>query len=200
MTSDNINAFSFRIAAHHSTPRSSPGVDIANRLMAAYARMSYRFGHAILTSAALSLSLALMSCQSEAQKANQALVQQNEQTLEAQQREIEALKAGQSYAAPAPPPGSCDNAVMNRALAQGSEKFTAGDYSKAVDYYKDALSACPGSARAELNIGRAYEAMGDRAQARSHYQAAASSTDPNEANAAAQARDAMTSLEHMASP
>src|SRR5579885_3635007 len=125
-------------------------------------------------------ALAAASCQSAALQANQTQIEQ-------QQGEIATLKAQQSYATPMPPPGSCDRDVMAKATRQGGEKYASGDYSKALGYYQDALSACPGDARAELNVGRAYEALNDREHALDYYQRAASSGDPAEKDAETEA-------------
>ena len=70
----------------------------------------------------------------------------------------------------------------------------AGDFPGALGYYHDALAACPGNARAELNLGRAYEALNDKGQALAHYQSAASSTDPGESAAETEAHHAIGHL------
>ncbi len=132
-------------------------------------------------------ALAAASCQSAALQANQTQIEQQQEQIEQMQREIATLKAQQSYATPMPPPGSCDRDVMAKATRQGGEKYASGDYSKALGYYQDALSACPGDARAELNVGRAYEALNDREHALDYYQRAASSGDPAEKDAETEA-------------
>jgi tetratricopeptide (TPR) repeat protein len=83
---------------------------------------------------------------------------------------------------------------MAQATRQGGDKFAAGDFPGALGYYQDALAACPGNARAELNLGRAYEALNDKGQAMAHYQSAASSTDPGESAAETEAHNAIDRL------
>lgn len=139
-------------------------------------------------------ALIAASCDSAALKANQETVQQNQQEIERMQHEIEDLKSQQTGRTPQPPPGSCDRDVFARATRQGGEKYASGDFSKALGYYQDALAACPGNARAELNVGRAYEAMSDRQQALNYYQQAASSGDPDEKGAEAEAHTAVDRL------
>jgi tetratricopeptide (TPR) repeat protein len=145
--------------------------------------------------ALVSLGLALLaaSCDSAVQKQNEAQVQQNQQQIEQMQHEIAALKAQQSYQPP-PPPGSCDRGVMTKAARQGGQKYADGDFSRALGYYQDSLAACPGNPRAELNLGRTYEALKDRQQAILHYQRAASSTDPGEQAAITEAKAALNRL------
>jgi len=83
---------------------------------------------------------------------------------------------------------------MTQATRQGGDKFAAGDFPGALGYYQDALAACPGNPRAELNVGRAYEALNDKGQALAHYQNAASSSDPAESAAETDAHSAMDRL------
>jgi len=140
------------------------------------------------------LVLSAAACESAALKANQEQVQQNQQQLEQQAKEIAELKSQQGYQTPPPAPGSCDRDVMTRATHDGGDNYASGDFSKALGYYQDALTACPGNARAELNVGRAYEALNDRQQALTHYQQAASSGDPGDAAAVQEAHTAVERL------
>ncbi|HVA41251.1 MAG TPA: tetratricopeptide repeat protein, partial [Candidatus Binataceae bacterium] len=102
-----------------------------------------------------------------------------------------------SYPTTAPPPGSCDKAVMQVATRHGGERLAASEFTKALGYYQDAVTACPTSAQAQLNVARAYEALGDRDQAMEYYkravQAAPSDHDANPA-VAEQARQALARL------
>jgi tetratricopeptide (TPR) repeat protein len=134
---------------------------------------------------------------------NDALMKANQQQLAEQQAELDQLK--QEVAAlqtpppahnyPSPPPGSCDLNIMREATRNGGQRFAAGDFSGALGYYQDALTACPKSAQANLNLARAYEAIGDRAQALSHYRAAANAGGSDaDANAVSDARAALTRL------
>jgi tetratricopeptide (TPR) repeat protein len=139
------------------------------------------------------VALTLAACQSAALQANQAQVEQQQKQIEQMQEQIEEIKA-QNGAHTSAPSGSCDQDVMAQATRQGGDKFAAGDFPGALGYYQDALAACPGNPRAELNLGRAYEALNDKGQAMAHYQSAASSTDPAESAAETEAHNAMGRL------
>jgi tetratricopeptide (TPR) repeat protein len=134
---------------------------------------------------------------------NDALLKENQQQLENQQTQLDQLKRevaalqtqhpGYNY--PSLPPGACDANIMREATRKGGERFAASDFSGALGYYEDALTACPKSAQANLNLARAYEAIGDRAQAISHYLTAANAGGSNtDAEAVRQARAALTRL------
>jgi tetratricopeptide (TPR) repeat protein len=134
---------------------------------------------------------------------NDALLQANQQQLENQQTELDQLKQQvASLQTPHPAfnyaslaPGSCDAKIMREATLKGGERFAADDFSAALGYYQDALTACPKSAQANLNLARAYEAVGDRAQALSHYRIAANAGGSDaDAEAVRQARAALTRL------
>lgn len=134
---------------------------------------------------------------------NEGLMKANQQQLEKQQAELNQLKQevatlqsqppSSSY--PSPPPGLCDLNIMREATRKGEQRFGAGDFSGALGYYQDALTACPKSAQANLNLARAYEALGDRGQALSHYRAAANASGSDaDAKAVSDARAALTRL------
>ena len=137
------------------------------------------------------VTLTLMACQSAALQANQAQVEQQQKQIEQMQQQIEEIKAQNTSHTSPPASGSCDHDVMSQATRQGGDKFSAGDFPGALGYYQDALAACPGNAHAELNVGRAYEALNDKGQAMAHYQSAASSTDPGESAAETEAHNAI---------
>lgn len=122
---------------------------------------------------ALSASLLLLpGCGNEAIEANQRQVQANQEQIEQMQKQLVAMKEQQNYGAnlPAPgTPGTCDKTVMEKATRRGGDAFASGDLSKALGYYQDALTACPGNAKAELNVARTYEGLGDRPAAIEHY-------------------------------
>jgi tetratricopeptide (TPR) repeat protein len=142
---------------------------------------------------AIALAAALSGCLESEIEENNRLIQQQQAQLENLQKEIDALKA-QQYT-PTPPPGStCDKAVMATATQRGGERFAAGDFKRALGYYQDALTACPGDARAEVNLARTYEAQGKRTDAVAHYRQAASSTDSAESDAQKEARTALQRL------
>ena len=134
---------------------------------------------------------------------NDTLLKANQQQLERQQGELNQLR--QEVAAlqtqrpvdnyPSPPPGSCDTNIMREATRKGGERFAASDFGAALSYYQDALTACPTSAQANVNLARAYEAVGDRAEAMSHYRSAANASGAGaDAEAARAARAALSRL------
>jgi len=134
---------------------------------------------------------------------NDALLKANQQQLENQQAQLDQLKQQVSalqtqhpaYNYSSQTPGSCDTTIMREATRKGGERFAANDFSSALGYYQDALTACPKSAQANLNLGRAYEAVGDRAQAVTHYRIAASTSGADaDPEAVRQARAALTRL------
>ena len=118
-------------------------------------------------------------------------IKQNQQQLDQQKAELDQLKqqvadltaARQPYSTTAPPPGSCDKDVMQVATRHGGERFAASEFNKALGYYQDAVTACPTSAQAELNVARAYEALGDRGEAMEYYKRAIKSA-PSDHDAA----------------
>lgn len=132
-------------------------------------------------------------------------IKQSQQQLDQQKAELDQLKqqvadlqaARQSYSTTAPPPGSCDKAVMQVATRHGGERLAASEFTKALGYYQDAVTACPTSAQALLNVARAYEALGDREHAVVYYrravQAAPADHDANSA-VAEQAQQALARL------
>ncbi len=137
-------------------------------------------------------------CMGDEIAATKLLVEQQQEQLEHQQQEIEALKANQSqgYApgAAASSPGGCDKGVETAASQRGGDRFAAGDFSKALGYYQDALSACGTDARAEVNVARTYEALGNKVAAINHYRKAA---DNNSAVVSDATEEARAALERM---
>jgi tetratricopeptide (TPR) repeat protein len=131
-----------------------------------------------------------------------AQIQENRRQLEQQRTELDQLKRevaelNARTTAPPPvvaPPGTCDKTVEHAATKKGGERFAAGEFGTALGYYQDALTACPGSAQAELNIAHTYEALGDSTNAIAHYRIAAKGRGEGGADAAKQARDALTRL------
>ena len=129
-------------------------------------------------------------------------IKQNQQQLDQQKAELDQLKqqvadlqaARQPYSTTAPPPGSCDKAVMQEATRRGGERLAASEFSKALGYYQDAVTACPTSAQAQLNVAHAYEAMGQRDQAITYYKRAVQSAPSADAAVAEQARQALARL------
>lgn len=158
-------------------------------------RRTTRF--APILAAASAIVAGSAGCLGEALEQNRRYVEQLQAQIDKQAREIQELRAQLAAAPPppaAPPPGACDVAVMQLATTRGGESFAQADFQRALGYYQDALTACPGNARAELNVARTYEALGDRSLAIVHYRRAAQATDANDAAAAAEARDELKRL------
>ncbi len=137
-------------------------------------------------------------CMGDQIDATKLLVQQQQEQLEHQQQEIEALKANQNLSytpgAAASSPGGCDKGVETAASQRGGDRFAAGDFSKALGYYQDALSACRTDPRAEVNVARTYEALGNKVAAVNHYRKAA---DNNSAVVSDASEEARLALERM---
>jgi tetratricopeptide (TPR) repeat protein len=123
---------------------------------------------------AIAMAFCAAGCLSEEIKQNQQQLDQQKAELDQLEQQVAQLKAAQqtSYPTTGTPPGSCDKAVMQVATRHGGERFAASEFTKALGYYQDAVTACPTSARAQLNVARAYEALGDRDQAKDYYRRA----------------------------
>jgi tetratricopeptide (TPR) repeat protein len=140
-------------------------------------------------------------CGSDQIEATNKLVQQQQEQIEKQQQEIEAIKASQNQgytpgaATPASVPGGCDKQVEQVATQRGGDKFAAGDYTKALGYYQDAQTACPGDDRANVNVARTYEALGNNAQAIKYYRKAADTPGATETDAEDEAKAALLRLQ-----
>ncbi len=145
---------------------------------------------------AIVLAVTAAGCLSDAIKENQRQLDQQKAELEQLKQQVADLKAAQqpSYPTTAPPPGACDKAVMQAATRHGGERFAASEFSKALGYYQDAVSACPTSAQAQLNVARAYEALGKRDQAINYYQRAIQAAPSDGAAVGEQARRALARL------
>jgi tetratricopeptide (TPR) repeat protein len=147
------------------------------------------------------LALAEFGCGSDQAAATQQLVQQQQSQIERQQQEIESIQASQNQnqgytpGAATPGPGGCDKAVETLASQRGGDRFAAGDFAKALGYYQDALTACPKDDRAEVNVARTYEAMGNKVAAINHYRVAADSSGPTVSDASDEAKEALLRLQ-----
>ncbi len=140
---------------------------------------------------AIGLSAAAGGCAGAQLEEMQRQVEAQKAQIDSQAREIAEMRAlQQSAATTMPPPGSCDEAVMRKALAHGDDQYAAGRYATALGYYQDAGTACPGNAQAELSLARTYEKLGDRQQASQHYQLARDAAGANN-TLAEQARQGM---------
>jgi Tfp pilus assembly protein PilF len=126
----------------------------------------------------------------------------NNRQLATEQAELDQLKqqmtvlqsqgAQSSYKTAPIAPGGCDQVVMKEATRKGGERMGAGDAVKALGYYQDAVTACPGNAEAQLNLAHAYEITGDKPAALQHYRMAAAASGSNADRAAIQkAREAI---------
>jgi tetratricopeptide (TPR) repeat protein len=145
---------------------------------------------------AIVMAVSTAGCLSDAVKENQRQLDQQKAELEQLKKQVADLQAAQqpSYPTTAPPPGSCDKAVMQEATRRGGERLAASEFSKALGYYQDAVTACPTSAQAQLNVAHAYEAMGQRDQAITYYKRAVQSAPSADAAVAEQARQALARL------
>jgi len=154
-----------------------------------------------LALAAAFLALTLAGCGGDQIEATNKLVQQQQEQIEKQQQEIGAIKASQnqSYtpgvATSASASGGCDRQVEQTATQRGGDKFAAGDYAKALGYYQDAQTACPNDDRANVNVARTYEALGNNAQAIKYYRKAADTVGATETDAEDEAKAALLRLQ-----
>jgi len=126
-----------------------------------------------------------VGCGNAAIEANRHQVEQNQTLIEKQQRDLAMLKSQES-SAPAPVPGktgACDKNVEATATKRGGDAYTSGDMSKALGYYQDALTACPSSSKADMNLARVYETLDNRDAAIRYYHAAAGANDSDGASA-----------------
>jgi tetratricopeptide (TPR) repeat protein len=129
-------------------------------------------------------------------EANQRQLEQQQTELDQMKQQISALQVQQSqpYGSASAKPGGCDKDVMEVATRKGGERFAASDFPHALGYYQDAVTACPTSAQAQVNLARAFEALGERPQAVEHYKLAAGANGAGDADAARQAREAIARL------
>jgi tetratricopeptide (TPR) repeat protein len=118
-------------------------------------------------------ALMASGCMGDQIDATNKLVQQQQEQLEHQQQELEALQANQTQGytpgVASSPRGGCDKDVETVASKRGGDKFAAGDFNKALGYYQDALMACPHDDRAQVNVARSYEALGNKIAAINMY-------------------------------
>ena len=149
--------------------------------------------------AAILAATLLPQCGDSSQlEANKQLVQQQQTEIEQMQQQIEALKTNQGAGytpGVASNNGGCDKAVESTASQRGGERFAANDFGKALGYYQDAVTACPSDDRPQLNVARAYEAMGDKASAIKIYRRIANENSPTVSAAQTQAQNALIRLQ-----
>ena len=145
----------------------------------------------------IALTLALAGCLGDEIKANQRQLDQQQAQLDQLKQQIAALQSRRaSYSTSAPTPGGCDEMVLHEASRKGGDRFAANDFGHALGYYQDAVAACTKNGRAHLNLARTYEALGEPAEALSHYKMAAdASGSDGDADTARQAHDALARLQ-----
>ena len=146
------------------------------------------------------LALIGSGCMGDQIDATNKLVQQQQEQLEHQQQELEALQANQNTGyspgvATSSPRGGCDKEVETVASKRGGDKFAAGEFNKALGYYQDALMACPTDERAEVNVARSYEALGNKVAAINLYRKVADSNSPTVNDAQDEAKAALLRLQ-----
>jgi hypothetical protein len=151
---------------------------------------------AMVTVLMLTSAPALIGCQQSAIDANQRQLQDQQAQLDQLKQQVAALQTAHANYNTAPlQPGACDTAVRGVATRKGGERMAAGDPVAALGFYQDAVTACPTSAEAQLNLANTYETVGNRAAAVKHYRIAAGATGPDaDAAAVSKARDALSRL------
>jgi len=151
----------------------------------------------LLALAVATFAVAGSGCGSDQIAATNELVKQQQIQIEQQQQEIEAIKNRQASYTPgvASTAGGCDQGVENTATKRGGERFARSDFNKALLYYNDALTACPNDDRAEVNVARTYEALGNPGAAIKYYRKAAESNGPTVSDASDQAKAALNRLQ-----
>jgi tetratricopeptide (TPR) repeat protein len=132
--------------------------------------------------------------------ATNKLVQQQQEQLEHQQQELEMLQANQNQnytpGVASAARGGCDKDVETTASQRGGDRFAAGDFNKALGYYQDALLACPNDERAQVNVARSYEALGNKVAAINLYRKVADDTNsPTVSDAQDEAKAALLRLQ-----
>jgi tetratricopeptide (TPR) repeat protein len=136
---------------------------------------------------------------SDQNDATNKLVQQQQEQLEHQQQELEQLQANQNQnytpGVASSARGGCDKEVEMTATHRGGDKFAAGDFNKALGYYQDALLACPNDEKAEVNVARSYEALGNKVAAINLYRKVADSNSATVSDAQEEAKAALLRLQ-----
>jgi tetratricopeptide (TPR) repeat protein len=151
----------------------------------------------LVASIVLALALIFGGCLREQIEANQRQLDQQKEDLARLQREVDEMRRNPpplNYAATPVPPGGCDTDVAREATRRGGESFAAADFTRALGYYQDAVTACPKNPEGELNVARTYEALNDRSRAAAHYQRAIGVAGADQGEPARQARAALARL------
>ncbi len=135
-------------------------------------------------------------CANDAIEANRRQVEANQALIEQTQQQLAMLQAQQNSGPPpsaSGQPGACDKKVEATATKHAGDSYAAGDLTKARGYYQDALTACPSSSKAALNLGHVNETMNNRDAAIRYYRQAAASGDSD----AHSIQDAKTALSRL---
>jgi len=153
---------------------------------------THRMVRTVLLLSAVLLASTLPACMQDAISANKQQLEKQQAQLDRLQRQVTTLQSqAPSYSTAATPPGACDTIVMNEATRKGGDRFDRGDFAHALGYYQDAVGACPKNAKAQFNLARTFEALGDKRQALSHYRlvldASGADADPEAARPAREA-------------
>jgi len=147
----------------------------------------------------IALGFGAAGCLSDAVKQNQQMLEAQKAELDNLQQQIAEIKAQQpKYPTTSPPPGSCDRGVMQQATKHGGQQFAEGRFDKALGYYQDAITACPSSGQAQLNVARTYEALGNREQAMEYYRKALSAAPSDQDSSTAVSEQARRALARLA--
>jgi tetratricopeptide (TPR) repeat protein len=167
------------IAPFDAVGNDCPG---AMKIRATKSTTPRRMLHAVVFLLPLTLTL---GCGNAAIEANRHQLEQNQSLIEKQQRDLAMLQAQQNSGPPPVPgkSGTCDKTVEATATKRGGDAYTSGDMSKALGYYQDALTACPNSSKADMNLARVYETLDNRDAALRYYRAAANTKDSDGASA-----------------
>jgi tetratricopeptide (TPR) repeat protein len=186
------------------TPRRYSPVLVAMRHKSSFSIISISvttLPRRILAALSLAVFALIAAGCSDQNDATQKLVQQQQEQLEHQQQELEQLQANQnqSYAPGVATTssrggGGCDKQVETVASQRGGEKFAAGDFNKALGYYQDALMACANDDKAEVNVARTYEALGNKVAAINMYRKVADAGDANSATVSDAQEEAKAAL------
>ena len=144
---------------------------------------------------ASAVAVVLAGCMQSAIDANKQQLADQQAQLDQLKQQVSALQSGRAaYSTVASQPGACDQAVMAAATRKGGERMAAGDTTKALGYYQDAVTACATSAEAQLNLANSYESIGDRPEALQHYRMAAATGSGADAGAIQKAREALSRI------
>src|SRR5450755_3814558 len=117
-----------------------------------------RMGITASSLVAMAMVLALAGCLQDKIDANNRQLQEQQAQLDDLKQQVANLQNPHANYHTAPlQPGTCDKDVMATATHKGGERMAEGDTAKALGFYQDAVTACPSSAEAQLNLANTYE-------------------------------------------